>query len=163
MPAKPPGKPKESTPDSSDAWESLGQHRLRVDGDILYVVCNGGFDLEEMKRITVECYALGEKYGYILCLIDATNAAWSTPEARRYQANSLRERLYPHLTAIVGINAVLRVAIALVDRAVEIVTGKTLTNVFADDEATAVFALAKARQRFIEQGIAKQHVPIDGN
>lgn len=163
MPAKPPSKPKASAPDSARAWESMGQHRLRLDGDILHIVCNGGFDLEEMKRITVECYALGEKYGYVLCLIDAQNASWSTPEARRYQATSLRERLYPHLTALLGVNSVLRVALALVDRAVEIVTGKALTNFFAEDEAAALAALAKARQRFIEQGIAKQLVPSDRN
>lgn len=156
-------KTKEGGPDSCHLWESLGQHRLRVGDDILYIVCNGGFNLEEMKRITVESYALGEKYGYVLCLIDVTNAGWSTPEARKYQATSLRERLYPHLTALVGINAVLRVGVALVDRAIELVSGKTLTNVFADDEAAALAALAKARQRFIEQGIAKQRVPIDAD
>lgn len=163
MPAKPPSKIKKSDPSASYTWESLGQHRLRVGDDILYVVCNGGFNLEEMKRIMVESYALGEKYGYVLCLFDVTNAGWSTPEARRYQATNLRERLYPHLTALVGINAVLRVAVGLVDRAVEIVTGKTLTNVFTDDEAAALAALSKARQSFIEQGIAKRRIPSDGN
>ena len=163
MPARLPSKIKERGPDASQVWESLGQHRLRVGDDILYVVCNGGFNLEEIKRITAESYALGEKYGYVLCLIDVTNAGWSTPEARKYQATSLRERLYPHLTALVGINAMLRVAVGLVDRAIEIVSGKTLTNVFADDEAAALAALVKARQRFIEQGIAKQRVPSAGN
>lgn len=139
-------------------WDALGRHRICVEGDVLYMVCHGGFDLEEMKRITVESYALGEKYGYVLCLIDVTDAGWSTPEARKYQASSLMERLYPHLTAIVGINAVLRVAVGLVDRAVELVSGKSLSNVFVDDEAAAHAALAKARQRFIEQGVAKRRV-----
>lgn len=161
MGTKLPSKPRQSGPDASPAWESLGAHRLRVDEDILYIVCSGGFNLDEMKRITTESYALGEKYGYVLCLIDVKNAGWSTPEARKYQATSLRERLYPHLTAIVGINAVLRVAVGLVDRAVEIVSGKTLSNLFADDEATALAALRKARQRFIDQGIAKRPVPTN--
>lgn len=153
---KPPSHLRTSSANLARKWEALGRHRLRVEEDILYVICHGGFDLEEMKRITVECYRLGDKYGYVLCLMDVTNAGWSSPEARRYQANTLRERLYPHLTALIGINAVLRVAVGLVDRAVELVTGKTLDNAFVDSEAEGIAALAKARQRFIEQGIAKR-------
>lgn len=162
MPDKPPSSLRTSSANLAPKWEVLGRHRLRVEGDVLYVVCQGGFDLEEMKRITAESYALGEKYGYVLCLIDVTKAAWSTPEARRYQASALRERLYPHLTALVGINAVLRIAVNLVDRAVELVTGKSLVNVFVDDEAAGYAALAKARQRFIEQGVAKRRVGETG-
>lgn len=153
---KVPSQTRVSELDLSHHWELFGQHRLRVSGDVLFVVCVGGFNLDEMKRLTKESYALGEKYGYVLCLIDVFKAGWSTPEARKYQATSLRERLYPHLTAVIGINAVLRVSVGLVDRAIELVSGKTLTNVFVDDEESALAVLAKARQRFIDQGIAKR-------
>lgn len=136
-------------------WEALGKHWLRVEGDVLHALCNGGFNLEEMKRIVLECHGIGERYGYVMVYIDGTHAAWSTPEARKYQASSMSDRVLPNHTVVLGANVMIRATVGLVHRAVHLLTGKALNASFVDTDEAARAVLARARQQFVAQGITR--------
>jgi len=152
MSDNPPGKP--GAPRGA-GWESLGKHWLRVEDDVLHAICHGGFNLEEMKRIVEECRLIGERYGYVMVYIDGTHAAWSTPEARKYQASSMSERVLPNHTVVLGANIMIRATVGLVHRAVHLLTGKVLNASFVDTEEAARAVLSRARQQFVAQGITR--------
>lgn len=140
-------------------WEPLGPHRLRVDGDVLQVRCHGGFDLQQMQRVVLECRGIGARYGYVLVFIDGTRAAWSTPEARRYQASAMSDNVLPNHTVVLGANAMVRATVGLVHRAVRLITGQDLHASFVDTEEAARAVFARVRQQFVAQGIARQPPP----
>ena len=142
-------------------WEALGKHWLRVDGDVLWLICNGGFDLAEMQRVVQESNDIGERYGYVMVCLDATHAAWSTPEARKYQASAIRDKVLPNHTVVMGANIMIRATVGLVHRAVHLITGKTLNSSFVDTEEAARVVLARCRQQFVAQGVARLPLRTD--
>lgn len=148
-PPSTPGAPAEA------GWEALGKHWLRVEGDVLRVICDGGFDLEEMKRVVQESNDIGDRYGYVMVCLDATQAAWSTPEARKYQANAIRDKVLPNHTVVLGANVMIRATVGLIHRAVHLVTGKTLHSSFVDTEEAARAVLSRCRQQFVAQGVTR--------
>lgn len=134
---------------SDASWLPMGRHRFRIDGDILFVEIAGALNLDEMKVLTEQSLHLGSQYGYVLVLINAARASVSTPEARKYQAETLRDQIFPSCTALYGASALARGLTTLVARAIELLTGKQMPSVFTSDEATAREVLARARLRFV--------------
>ncbi len=144
---------------SGQIREVSGFEEFRVDGDMLFARAIGATTLEDVKRMFAINQGLYERYGYALVLIDGARASTTTPDARKYQSDLLRKRIFPSHTAIFGGGVLVRTTISLMMRATELLTGTKIPVDMVADEQTARTVLAAARERFAIQGIAKQ--PLD--
>lgn len=144
---------------SGQVQEASGFEEFRVDGDVLFARAIGATTLEDVKRMFAINQGLYERYGYALVLIDGARASTTAPDARKYQSDLLRKRIFPSHTAIFGGGVLVRTTISLMMRATELLTGTKIPVEMLADEQTARTVLAAARERFRIQGIAKQ--PLD--
>ena len=144
---------------SGQVQEASGFEEFRVDGDVLFARAIGATTLEDVKRMFAINQGLYERYGYALVLIDGARASTTAPDARKYQSDLLRKRIFPSHTAIFGGGVLVRTTISLMMRATELLTGTKIPVEMLADEQTARTVLAAARERFAIQGIAKQ--PLD--
>lgn len=136
--------------------QPVSVHEICVEGDLVTLYSCGLTTIEDTKRIFMATTAVYERYGYALLLIDSSGGASATPEARRYQSDRLRQRIFPSHTAIYGFSTLSRAAIILMTRATELLTGTKLPVDMVADEQTARKILNEARERFRAQGIAKR-------
>ena len=144
---------------SGQVQEASGFEEFRVDGDVLFARAIGATTLEDVKRMFAINQGLYGRYGYALVLIDGARASTTAPDARKYQSDLLRKRIFPSHTAIFGGGVLVRTTISLMMRATELLTGTKIPVEMLADEQTARTVLAAARERFRIQGIAKQ--PLD--
>lgn len=133
-----------------------GFSELRVDGDLVFARSCGPTTLDDMKLMYELNTAVFEQYGYVLVLIDCRLSTTTTPEARKYQSERLKVRIIPSHTALYGAGIVTRTTVMLMVRATELLTGKTYPVEMVSDEESARKILDAARERFRQQGIAKQ-------
>lgn len=126
------------------------------EGDIVHMRAQGTTTLADVKHMFTVCQRVCDEYGYALVCVDNRNAGKSTQEARKYQTDMLRKRIFPSHSAVHGGNMISRAAVILVMRAVELVTGTKVPFDLVDDEASARRILDGARERFRAQGIAKK-------
>lgn len=130
---------------TDDTFRSLGRHYVRQEGDILWIRLTCEFSLTEMAELFALFDTLYEQYGYAMCLGDAARAKVSSAEARRYQAERLKERVYPSYTAVYGASTVVTTLVSLTERAIELVTKAKMPHSFHKDEATARERLERER------------------
>ncbi len=115
------------------------------EGDVLVVRAVGTMGIPEMQRLIDMGEQLFVRYGYILILMDARLATGSTAEARKLQAERLKRFIRPSYTAIFHVNAVGRMMSAMVQKGIELLTGKTYPVGFHKDEAEARAQIAVQR------------------
>ena len=146
----------QAAPPPNNAPDSVVTTEAWIEGDIVYMRSKGTTTLDDLKRMFAICQQVCDEYGYALVLADSRIGGKSSPEARKYQTDMLRKRIFPSHTAMYGGNLVARTAVILVMRAVELVTGTKVPVDLCEDEASARKVLDEARARFRAQGIAKK-------
>lgn len=126
---------------------------MRLEDDVMVLRPVGEIGVAQMRRI----HEMGEqqfaRHGYILLLGDGREASGVHPDARKLQAEHLKQFIRPSHTAIFNVNTVLRVMSTLTQRGIELVTGKTYPVSFHRDEAEARAMID--RQRAVLRGAAR--------
>lgn len=131
--------------EKDDSLRPLGRHLVRLEGDIIWIRQSGALSLDEMVSLFELFENLYERYGYAMCLGDATHAENPSAEVRRYLAERLKQRIYPSHSALFGASAVVRTLTTLTQRAIELVTRKSAPYSFHKDEAAARERLERER------------------
>ena len=133
------------------AWQSIGNHKLRVEGDIVFSVWDGPSTLAEVQALHAIYERVIAERGRVYCLVDMTNSQRPPPEARQW-ATEWGRRF--HIDAIAGFGASfpLRVASKLLLRAIRFFKGSEFTMEFFETEAEARAFLATERARLAAMG-----------
>jgi 1,2-phenylacetyl-CoA epoxidase PaaB subunit len=113
--------------------------------DILVARIVGALEADDSRRILEMGEELYTRHGYILILMDAKRATGMSSEARKIQADRLKRFIRPSHSAIYHVNAVGRMMSTLMQRGIELLTGKTYPVSFHRDEADARAQLASQR------------------
>jgi len=116
----------------------IGRHRLLVRADEVLWEVHGNCDVDELRQIIALGEELAARYGRYYSLIDGKEGISITPAARRYNADW--ERAHggsKALTIIFGANALARTIVSLVNRAAQLVLGRSPEVIFVKTEAEA--------------------------
>lgn len=125
----------------------IGRHVLEVEGDQVRWEAHGPCDLEDLRAIIAIGEKLAARYGSYYSIIDARQGITVTPEARRFNAEWERTHGGPKaFTVIFGANPFLRALVTLVNRAAQLLLGRSPEVVFVrtEDDARAVVAHRRA-------------------
>lgn len=101
-----------------EAFEVMGRHLLRRDGDILFVRFRGAVDIGEMQLLFAAMVQMQEKNPVVFHLYDGSQAGLTTPEARRWAAENMTSTHRAAGIACYGVNAVVRAIAQLHTRAI---------------------------------------------
>ena len=127
------------------SFRPLGRHLVRIEGDTIWVRYHGSVTVAELAELFELFDSVYQEYGYAMCLGDATHSGIPSAEARRYQADRLRLRVFPSYTALYGANPVVSAIASLTQRAIEMVTKKPTPLSFHRSEAAARERLERER------------------
>jgi hypothetical protein len=128
-----------------------GFSEIRLEEDLVFARSCGPTTLEDMKLMYEINRDVVDRYGYVLVLIDCRLGSTTTPEARKYQSEQLKKRIFPSHTALYGIGIVARTTVTLMLRATELLTGKSYPVEMVPDEESARKILVAARERLRQQ------------
>ena len=115
------------------------------EGDVLVARIVGTLAAVDSRKLLEMGEELYARHGYILILMDAKHSTGMSSEARKIQADRLKRFIRPSHSAIYHVNAVGRMMSALMQRGIELLTGKTYPVSFHKDEADARAHLASQR------------------
>jgi hypothetical protein len=125
--------------------EEASAPTMTFEEDVLVLRVIGEVSAQEMRQLIDMGEQLYARYGYILVLGDGRRATGLHPDARKLQSEQLKRFVRPSHTAMYHINAIVRVMSTLVQRGIEILTGRTYAVSFHKDEAEARAELARQR------------------
>lgn len=133
----------------------VGAHLVQIEGDLLILTQHGDFTLDDMKTFTAIADTHGGPFGYLLTLVDLTDAGSLPADARRYSADRVREAqrrgpIYA-ATALYGAGLVTRGMATLYFSAIRLLSAGGQTTYFAKTSEEARAHLAERRQYFRSQ------------
>ena len=130
----------------SSEWQAVGNHKVRVEGDIVFSRWQGVGSLAEIQAYHAIVERVIAERGQVYCLIDMSNTGRPTPEARQWMTEWSRRF---HVNAVAGFGAsfAVRVAVTLMMRAVRFFKGSEFLTEFFETEAEARAFLAAERAR----------------
>lgn len=124
---------------------SIGSHEASIeDPELLHVRCIGEMSASDVQAITAFAEAHLARLGHSYMMVDLRRALGMDKEARRLVAEWLREH---HMVAVVnyGGSLVSRAFSSLAIRALRMLHGQTVENVFLGTEAEARAWLSQHR------------------
>jgi len=95
----------------------IEEHRLRLEGDILYVEVVGHLDLETMKLLVPIYQACIAHFGYLLLFMDVRLSSGFDPDARRYSVEWAKDYASVQAAAVYGASILVRGFLTLLNRA----------------------------------------------
>ncbi len=125
--------------------------------DLVVVRVIGEVGVPEMQRMIDMGDQLLARQGYILMLADAQHATGVHRDARKLQAQRSKQALGPSHVAVYHVNRITRTMATLMQRGIELITGKSYPISFHRDEAESRAMLAS--QRPILQAAAARRGP----
>jgi hypothetical protein len=129
------------------AWRSLGNHKVRVEGDIVFSVWDGPSTLAEVQALHAIYERVIAERGRAYSLIDLRKAHTPPPDTRRW-INDWSERYQLAAVACFGASFTVRTVSTLLVRAIRLVRGPIGGRVeFFETEAQARAFLASQRSR----------------
>lgn len=119
-------------------WIACGKHRMRSEGNLLWVQFIGDISMDEFRQICAEGDRLIALYGGIYMLADVEQAATMPPEIRRAVVGWIRQGKVRGVANIKA-NMTLRGLSILLVTAVRVLSGVPgeVTFVASEDEARA--------------------------
>lgn len=137
--------------DSDQQWRSLGRHRYRIEGDLLFSVANGDIGAEEIILLCEQLLLIYNQYGYVYEIVDATNGGAMSAEARRRNADWHRQHAIQGDAVVFGANILLRTVFTLLTNALRLLTHSNLQIQFVATESDARSLVTAHRQRRLAQ------------
>lgn len=122
-----------------------GPTTMVFEGDVLILRLTGEVSEEQMQQVLDMGEELFARHGYILFLADARHVTGMHVDARKLQAERVKQYIRPSHTAMYHVNTMMRVMSRLVQRGVTLVTGKTYPISFHGDEAETRAEIARQR------------------
>jgi hypothetical protein len=133
-------------------WTSLGQHRWRIQGDVLCLETIGDFSAEQMQELHFLQKEIVERYGYVLIFINNVQPGMLSPEARRVAIANNRLQDAPWSLALCGFDGarglLARAAVVLAAQGIRLMTGRVFSMEFFSSEQQACKWLASQGQRY---------------
>lgn len=133
--------------ESDQQWRSLGRHRYRIEGDLLFSVANGDIGAEEIILLCEQLLLIYNQYGYVYEIVDATNGGAMSAEARRRNADWHRQHAIQGDAVVFGANILLRTVFTLLTNALRLLTHSNLQIQFVATESDARSLVTAHRQR----------------
>jgi hypothetical protein len=128
-------------------WQPIGDnHKVRVEGDLVYSVWNGPSTLEEVQAYHAIMERVIAEHGRVFCLIDMRKAHRPPPEARKW-ITEWSQRFRVTAVACFGTSFTVRTFANLLVRAIRLVKGPEGVIAFFDTEAQARAFLRGERAR----------------
>lgn len=127
-------------------WRPLGTHQYVIEEDLLHWKLRGPVLPEDIRQLWELNGSLRKQFGYVLLLIDGNEAGMMTPESRKTVVEMKRKD--PDSigrVAAFGMGPLSGGLIALVIRAVALVTKKEISLIVCPSEAAARLWLSQAR------------------
>ena len=134
------------------AWRSFGNHKLRVEGDIVFSVWDGPSTLAEVQALHAIYERVIAECGRAYSLIDLRRAQNPPPDARRW-INDWSERYQLAAVACFGASFTVRTVATLLVRAIRLVRGPvggTMDFFETEAQARAFLASQRTRQNALE-------------
>lgn len=103
---------------SMEAFEVMGRHLLRREGDILFVKFQGPIDIQEMQLLFAAMVQMREGSPVVFHLYDGARAGLTSPAARRWAAENMTATHRAAGIACYGVSAVVRAIAELHTRAI---------------------------------------------
>lgn len=129
------------------AWQVVGPHRYRFEGDILYWSPTGEVTAEHAAQVCRLFDQQARSYGYVLWLVDGAGSLPVGAEARRVYAAWMEAATCPLYIAPFRAPVAATTMASLVLRAVQLRRGAAVYSQHSETEAQARGYLATVRQQ----------------
>lgn len=119
-------------------WQSFGEHRFYLRGDVLYWRCRGPMQLEDVIALLEQRIALQRQHGHVFLLFNAHEMTSIQPEGRKYAIHFKPDPPLQGAVVVLGASLITRTAVSLILSAARLLGRINLkTIVYVDDEAAA--------------------------
>ncbi len=119
-------------------WQSSGEHRFYLRGDVLYWQCHGPMQLKDVMAVFEQRAALQRQHGRVFLLFDAHAMAGIPPESRKYAIQFKPDPPIQGAIVVLGASLIARTAVSLIVAAARLLGRPNMKTVFyVDDEAAA--------------------------
>jgi hypothetical protein len=138
----------------------IGTHTLEVREDIQIFRLNGECTEADLRALIPIGDEVIARYGYLISITDARRSTGITPEARRFNAEWVRDHPERLAVSIVfGASLPARVLIKLLVRAVQLISKRSEPILMVESEKDA-FALAEVeRKRLLAEALRRGFTP----
>lgn len=129
----------------------LSPHTLLVEGDLIWLTVRGEFTLAHLGLLDTLIEEQARARGYVLTMINATEARLLSKEVRKRAAEHTRDVMRQGVlaaSAVYGANSLLIGLSSLLFSALRILTGDAHKNRIVRTEAEARAFLSEQRQQF---------------
>jgi hypothetical protein len=117
-------------------WQSIGKHRFRVEGDLIYSVWDGPSTLAEIQAANAMIERVIAEHGRAFCLHDMRKAHRPPPDARQW-LTEWSARVKVAAVACFGTSFTVRTFATLLVRAIRFLKGPEGILEFFETEAQA--------------------------
>ncbi len=131
------------------AWEQLGPHRYRFDGNVMHWEPHGIIQPAHADRFSRLLVGLYRQNGEAYCLSDASDAVPLSADARRAYVDVLKEARPQVVMAVFGASALMQISGRLVNGAARLLTGLEVNLRYFADRAQAEAYLAEKQRLFV--------------
>lgn len=138
----------------------IGKHTLELRGDVQLLQIHGDISEKDVREMIPIGEALTARYGYYLSISDARKAGNLSPEARRCNAEWVRD--HPDsvgLSVVHGAGLAVRVVVSLAMRATALLSKRPYRVAFADSEEEALALVDAERPRLRAEAIRRGWKP----
>ncbi|MDC0745469.1 hypothetical protein [Polyangium mundeleinium] len=112
----------------------MGLHAVQREGPLVHVAIRGHTSLAEMQAIVRVYEAALDESGYLLILLDMTDAGGLNTPARKYVTDFVKAHTEEIAAAVYGASFSLRITLELISRSVRALSRRTIEVTFHASE-----------------------------
>jgi hypothetical protein len=116
-----------------EPWRSIGNHQVRTEDDLFFVVARGLITDEDADALLGSLNAVHVERGRVIVIVDASHGVSVGPAARRRMAQESKA----YGMVVFGAGVVVRSLIFLINNALRLITGRNAPLLFCADEQDA--------------------------
>lgn len=137
-----------------EPWQSIGKHRIRIEGDVIFVETQGEATGPEVITLCEHMLKIHQQYGWVFQIVDARSAGVMSTEARRQNAEWYRTHHLDLEAFVFGASFVVRTLFTLFMNAIRLLGSRQARVYFVENEAKARALVAQRRQQKIAAAAA---------
>lgn len=132
-----------------ETWQPIGKHRIRIEGDVIFVRAQGDITGPEVLTLCEHMLKIQQQYGWVFEIVDAHSAGAMSGEARRQNADWYRGHQLDVEAVVFGSSFVVRTLFSLFINAIRLLGSRQARVYFVASEAEARALVAQRRQQKI--------------
>lgn len=129
-------------------WQSSGDHRFYLHGDVLFWQCHGPMKVQDVIAVFEQREALQRQHGRVFMLFDAHGMTGIPAESRRYAIQFKPDPPIQGAIVLLGASLIARTAVSLIIAAARLLGRPNLKTVFYVDDEAAAWAVVD-RERLV--------------